>query len=256
MSSKKDSISNTIRIAFLVCLVCSIVVSYAAISLKPLQQLNKTLEVKKNILAAAGLYDASKSIEDQFGVISTKLVDLRTGTYATDLDVATYDQRKASKDPKRSDKLDADTDIASIKRLENYAKVYEVIENGELKTLILPIRGYALWSTLWGFVALEADLNTVVGLGFYEHAETPGLGGEIDNPKWKALWPGKQLYKNEVVSLEVIKGKVPSDDQNLAYKVDGLSGATLTSRGVTNMLKYWFSDSGYANLFSELEYES
>ncbi|NDH59276.1 MAG: FMN-binding protein, partial [Proteobacteria bacterium] len=69
-------------------------------------------------------------------------------------------------------------------------------------------------------------------------------------------WPGKQLYKDDEVVLEVIKGKVPEDDSNLAYKVDGLSGATITSRGVSNMIKYWFSDSGYANLFSELDYES
>ena len=82
------------------------------------------------------------------------------------------------------------------------------------------------------------------------------MGAEVDNPKWKALWPGKQLYKNDDVALEVIKGKVPEGDLNIAYKIDGLSGATITSRGVSNMIKYWFSDSGYANLFSELDYES
>ena len=109
---------------------------------------------------------------------------------------------------------------------------------------------------MFGYISIENDFNTVAGLEFYEHKETPGLGAEVDNPKWKALWPGKQLYKDDEVVLEVIKGKVPEDDSNLAYKVDGLSGATITSRGVSNMIKYWFSDSGYANLFSELDYES
>ena len=255
MSSNKDSISNTIRIAFLVCLVCSIVVSYAAISLKPLQQLNKTLEVKKNILAAAGLYDASKSIEEQFGAITPKLVDLRTGTYATDFDVETYDQRKASKDPKRSNKLDAKTDIAGIKRLENYAKVYEVIEDGELKTLILPIRGYGLWSTLWGFVALDADLNTVIGLGFYEHAETPGLGGEIDNPKWKALWIGKEVYDGTGdIGVYVKKGPANNAIESEArFAVDGLSGATLTSVGVNNLVRFWMGDNAFAPFIKRLK---
>ena len=129
-------------------------------------------------------------------------------------------------------------------------------EDNSINKVILPVRGYGLWGTLFGYISIENDFNTVAGLEFYEHKETPGLGAEVDDPKWKALWPGKQLYRDNKVVLEVIKGKVPEDDSNLAYKVDGLSGATITSRGVSNMIKYWFSDSGYANLFSELDYES
>ncbi len=255
MSSNKDSISNTIRIAFLVCLVCSIVVSYAAISLKPLQEINKTAEVKKNILAAAGLYDENRSIEDQFGVITTKIVDIRTGKYVTDMDVEAYDQRKASKDPRQSEKLTVAQDIASIKRLENYVKVYEVIENGELTSLILPIRGYGLWSTLWGFVALESDLNTVIGLGFYEHAETPGLGGEVDNPKWKTLWSGKEVYATPgEVAIFVKKGSIDQSlDAEVRFGVDGLSGATLTSRGVSNLVRFWMGDDGFAPFLKHLK---
>lgn len=255
MSSNKDSISNTIRIAFLVSLVCSIVVSYAAISLKPLQEINKTAELKKNILSAAGLYDENRTIEDQFGVITTKIVDIRTGKYVTDMDVDAYDQRKASKDPVQSEKLTVAQDLASIKRLENYVKVYEVIENGELKSLILPIRGYGLWSTLWGFVALESDLNTVIGLGFYEHAETPGLGGEVDNPKWKAQWSGKEVYAAPgEVAIYVKKGTVdPAIDAEVRFGVDGLSGATLTSRGVSNLVRFWMGDDGFAPFLKHLK---
>lgn len=255
MSSNKDSIGNTIKTAFLVCLVCSIVVSFSAIALRPLQDINKVREVKKNILAAAGLYDESLSVEEQFGAITTRVVDLRTGKYATDMDVETYDQRKASKDPAQSEKLVAADDIASIKRLENYAKVYAVEENGQLKTLILPVRGYALWSTLWGFVALESDLNTVVGLGFYEHAETPGLGGEIDNPKWKAIWPGKQIFDaNGDVAVYIKKGSVDSSiSVEKTHAIDGLSGATLTSNGVTNLLNFWLGNDGFAPFLNNLK---
>ena len=122
--------------------------------------------------------------------------------------------------------------------------------------LILPIRGYGLWGTLYGYMAIEEDFNTVAGLEFYDHKETPGLGAEVDNPRWKDLWPGKKIYQNKEVKLTVMKGKVPSDDINIDYRVDGLSGATLTSRGVTNMITYWFGESGYSKLFEELSYES
>ena len=109
---------------------------------------------------------------------------------------------------------------------------------------------------MYGYISLENDFNTVAGIEFYQHKETPGLGAEVDNPKWKALWPGKQIYQNNEVVLKVIKGKAESDDSMYAYKVDGLSGATLTSRGVSNMIEYWFSESGYSTMLKELDYES
>ena len=125
-----------------------------------------------------------------------------------------------------------------------------------IKKLILPIRGYGLWGTLYGYIAIESDFNTVSGIEFYDHKETPGLGAEVDNPRWKSSWKGKKIYNNDQVALEVIKGKVDTGDIESEYKIDGLSGATITSRGVTNMVSYWFSDSGYANLLKELNYES
>src|SRR5690606_8511703 len=125
-----------------------------------------------------------------------RIVDLDTGEYVEPeivgrKEALAYDQRKAAKDPKLSSALPGDIDIASIKRRVKYAKVYLVQNEGELEKIILPVSGYGLWSTLHGFIALEKDANTIVGLGFYEHAETPGLGGEVDNPRWKAVWQGK-----------------------------------------------------------------
>ncbi|MBT8151365.1 MAG: NADH:ubiquinone reductase (Na(+)-transporting) subunit C, partial [Gammaproteobacteria bacterium] len=154
--------------------------------------------------------------------------------------------RKAAKDPSRSIKLSGSEDIAKISRRENKALVYIVEgDNGELDKLILPVHGYGLWSTLYGFVALEDDLNTVAGLGFYDHAETPGLGGEVDNPRWKAIWPGKQVYKNGEVELALKKGTVSQGETNASYRVDGLAGATLTSRGVTNLVQFWLGENGF-----------
>lgn len=190
--SSKDGIGKVIGVALALCVVCSVVVSTAAVQLKPAQEINKTRDLKRNILQAAGLYDASQSVESQFDSISTRVVDLRTGRFTDEVDPSSFDQRSASKDPSNSAELDDEQDVAKISRREHYSLVYLVENSGAIEKIILPVRGYGLWSTLYGFVALESDANTVVGLGFYEHGETPGLGGEVDNPRWKAFWPGNK----------------------------------------------------------------
>ena len=168
-----------------------------------------------------------------------------------------YDQILVTKDPNLSSKIPQSEDIAIIKNRENVGKIYFLRDQmGKIDKLILPIRGYGLWGTLYGYISIEDDFNTVSGIEFYEHKETPGLGAEVDNPKWKSQWKGKKIYQGNQVTLEVIKGKVEKGDKEAVYKVDGLSGATITSRGVTNMVAYWFSESGYSNLFKELDYES
>lgn len=254
--SSKETIGKTVTVAFLLCIVCSIVVASSVVLLKPIQQKNKALNLKANILAAAGLLNEGASaseIEEAFSSIQPKLVDLETGEYVEPevvgrKEAIAYDQRKASKDPKLSSPIPSDDDIASIKRRVRYAKVYLVENGGELDTIILPVSGYGLWSTLHGFLALEEDANTVVGLGFYEHAETPGLGGEVDNPRWKAIWPGKKVYDMQEgwePKIEVVKGAVDKSRDDAKYRVDGLSGATLTSRGITNLMQYWMGEHGF-----------
>ena len=264
--SKKESTQKTLLVAFLLCLVCSVVIAGSVVLLKPTQEINKALNLKMNILAAAGLLQEDHNaadVEAAFSKIEAKLVDLDTGLYVEPEVVGrktalAYDQRKASKHPNLSDSLPAEQDIASIKRRVKYAKVYLVKQNDKLKTIILPVSGYGLWSTLRGFIALEKDVNTIVGLGFYEHAETPGLGGEVDNPRWKALWPGKKLYdfdKSDEPEIQLIKGSVDSSTKNAAYKVDGLAGATLTSRGVTNLIQFWVGKNGFQPFLNRLRKE-
>ena len=126
------------------------------------------------------------------------------------------------------------------------------LDRGELDKIILPIRGYGLWSTLYGFMALESDGNTIAGLGFYEHGETPGLGGEVDNPRWKSIWPGKLVYQGNDVAIEVLKGAVRADSDQAQWQVDGLSGATLTTKGVDNLVKYWLGEQGFKPLLDNL----
>ncbi len=253
MSVDRDGLGRVLAVALGLCLICSVIVSFAAVTLKPAQQANKTRDLKRNILLAAGLFDPKDSVEEQFKQIETRVIDLDTGFFLDDVDPIFFDQRLAAKDPKQSAKIPDDRDIAKLARRENQSLVYLVRKvGGSLDKIILPVRGYGLWSTLYGFLALEADGNTVAGLGFYEHAETPGLGGEVDNPRWKALWPGKQIYRGGELAIEVLKGSVSVNSERAAWQVDGLSGATLTTRGVDSLVRFWLGDDGFKPFLEQL----
>jgi Na+-transporting NADH:ubiquinone oxidoreductase subunit C len=254
LALSNDSTLKTFIMATLVCLVCAVFVSISAVALKPLQELNKELDKKKNILQVAGLYEQGDDIEAAFSKIDIKLVDLSTGEYVTDMDPATYDVRRAAKDPNLNVTIPKSDDLANIRMRPKYMPVYQVKEGDAVKQLILPINGYGLWSTLYGFLAVENDGQTIVGLSYYEHAETPGLGGEVDNPKWKKIWDGKKIYGPEGdVAIKVIKGTVVPSAPKAEYQVDGLAGATLTSRGVSNMLKYWMGAEGYQQYLNKVQ---
>jgi Na+-transporting NADH:ubiquinone oxidoreductase subunit C len=146
-------------------------------------------------------------------------------------------------------------DFASVGRRAKYAPVFRVKREGGngIEAVILPVHGYGLWSTLYGFLALDLDLNTIRGLTFYEHGETPGLGGEVDNPRWKHLWVGKKAFdENGDLRIAVIKGQVNPSAPAAKYEVDGISGATLTSRGVSNLIRFWLGDEGFGPYLDRL----
>ncbi len=249
-----ERFSKVLTVAFALCIVCSVIVSTAAVMLKPAQEANQALDRKRNILAAAGMLEEGKSVEEQFAQIDTRIVDLRTGRFSDEVDVSSYDQRAASKDPSMSDRLPGAEDPAKILRREHYATIYLAeTADGEIDKIILPVHGYGLWGQLYGFIALESDGNTVAGLGFYEHKETPGLGGEVDNPRWKNLWPGKQVYADGEVAIEVMKGAVIPGSPKADYQVDGLAGATLTTRGVSNLVQYWLGENGFEPFLTNLK---
>lgn len=246
MASNNDTIKKTLFVVISLSLVCSIIVSLAAVGLKPLQVRNAVLDVQKNILEVAGLMQEDTDILAVYDKnIEPRLVDLKTGEFLADQsDVAKYDQRKASKDPAQSTKVAAGEDIAKILRVPNVAKIYLVKDaNDQVTKIILPINGNGLWSMMYAFIAVDAsDANTVEGITYYEQGETAGLGGEVVNPKWRAQFVGKKLYKDGKPALKIVKGGAPSGDQ---YGVDGLSGATLTSNGVQNTLNFWLGNKGF-----------
>lgn len=264
-----NSLEKTIAIAVALCLVCAVLVSFGAVALRPLQAYNKNLDMKKNILEVAGLMKEDTNIDTAFAEqIEPKIVNLETGEYDESVNADEYDQRKAAKDPAQNIAIPKSKDIAHIRMKAKLAKVFLVKEGDKIKSIILPVSGYGLWSTLYGFLSLDADGQTVQSINFYDQAETPGLGGEVVNPKWRALWKGKKVYaetdqpsmdKGSIEDADVgepalalIKGVVDNDKPGSQYQVDGLAGATLTSTGVTNLVRYWMSKEGFARYLSKV----
>ena len=220
-----------------VCLACSMMISVAAVGLRERQERNKVLDRRKNVLLACQLMKqrerlSADEVEKRFEGIEIRAIDIDTGEHV----------KPEAYDPDAV--VPGGDNLARLQELPVYAQIYLVMENGNVDALVLPIHGKGLWSTLYGFLALEADTKTVRGLTFYEHGETPGLGGEVDNDTWKAKWIGKVVYDGQWnVKIGLVKGRAAPDD---IHHVDGLSGATLTSRGVTNLLNFWLGEDGYA----------
>ncbi|MBN1441866.1 MAG: Na(+)-translocating NADH-quinone reductase subunit C [Planctomycetes bacterium] len=244
---QQHSTLYTIGFSAAVCVICSLAVSSSAVILKSRQQANARLDRQRNVLLAAGLVSEGESlsrqaVRDRFQQVEPVVLDLETGEI-TEIDPASFDPGEASKDPAMSRPVDPNP--AQVRRVPNHALVYRVLKDGDLDKVVLPVEGKGLWSTLYGFLAVGADGDTIRGLTFYQHGETPGLGGEVDNPRWKALWPGRKIHGPEGnVKIEVIKGSAgpPAEDP---HHVDGLSGATITSRGVSHLVRFWTGPEGY-----------
>ncbi len=252
----RDSMSNTLIVAIGVSLVCSVLVSAAAIILRPLQEANQAEFRQRIVLEVAGLYDPDVPVAEQFGNIETRLVDLETGEYVGDMDAETFDAEAAANDPKLSVNVPKDEDIAKIGRRAIYAPVYVVLDGGKPQQYILPVRGKGLWSTLYGYLSVEPDGETVAGLRFYEHAETPGLGDQIEKEPWLAQWPGQKLYNEQGdPQIEVVRGSV-QPGPNAIHQIDGLSGATLTANGVTYLVQYWIGSHGFGPYLARLSNEA
>jgi Na+-transporting NADH:ubiquinone oxidoreductase subunit C len=226
-----DTPAKTLGVALLVALVCSLVVSIAAVTLKPLRDANRLADSAAHITGIVEILGA--------GLPDTRFVDLATGAYV-------------DRDPGTRADLPAERDFAGLGSREDVATVFELREGSELKLVILPVRGTGYQSTLKGYLALKADLNTVAALSFYAHKETPGLGSRIEESAWRALWPGKRVADAEgVISIEVVKGAGAG-----VHQVDGISGATRTGIGITNLVRFWLGPDGYGPYLQRLRKEA
>ncbi|OOF81650.1 Na(+)-translocating NADH-quinone reductase subunit C [Rodentibacter ratti] len=235
----KDSVGGTILVVLLLSLVCSIIVAGSAVMLKPAQEEQKLLDKQKNILNVAGLLQEKTNVKETYAkFIEPRFVDLATGDYVQQAD----DSQEA---------IPAEQDKARIRTRGKTAEIYLVKdEQGQTQQVILPIYGTGLWSVMYGLVSVQPDGNTVNGITYYQHGETPGLGGEIENPNWAGLFKGKKLFNEQhQPAIHIVKGQAPKDD----HSVDGLSGATLTANGVQGTFDYWFSENGFSKYLEKLQ---
>jgi Na+-transporting NADH:ubiquinone oxidoreductase subunit C len=250
--ARTDSTRYTFLFMAAVCVACALLVAVSAVGLRDRQEQNARLYRQKNVLLAAGLVAPGQDVSDRELLkifadrITTSLVDLRSGELVPKgrIDEESYDQRRARADPQTS--YAAPPNAAQISRLPTYAAVYFVKgKDGRAEQVVLPVEGVAMWGTVYGFIALDRDGNTVRGLTFYDQKETPGLGGEIGNPRWQALWVGRKAYDaNWEPKLTVVKGHFGPPEQD-PHRIDALSGATITSNGVARLMAFWFGNDGF-----------
>ena len=235
-------------VAFSVSLVCAVIVSIAAVLLEPLHRANKEQDRQQRIAEIVERLPGSQELlgTDDASKIRTEMVEFATGNIMRAIDPATYDQRAAAADPAQSVAIPKEHDIAGVKRRAKFSPVTLVERDGRIELIILPVRGAGYASTIYGFLALRGDGNTVVALSIFEHAETPGLGADVASPEWLGNWPGKRVRDDVgAIRIGVVKGRVEASSPDAAYQVDGISGATRTSDGVTNMLRFWLGEYGF-----------
>ncbi|MBY7783864.1 Na(+)-translocating NADH-quinone reductase subunit C [Vibrio fluvialis] len=249
MASNNDSIKKTLAVVVGLSLVCSIIVSAAAVGLRDKQKENAVLDKQSKIVEVAGITEKGK-VQDLYNkFIEPRLIDFKTGDFVEG-DAAKFDQRKEAKDPADSIKLPANADVAKIIRRANTGIVYLVKDGDKVSKVILPVHGNGLWSMMYAFVAVETDGNTVSGITYYQQGETPGLGGEVENPAWRAQWVGKKLFdENHKPAIKVVKGGAQAGSE---HGVDALSGATLTSNGVQHTFDFWLGDMGFGPFLTKV----
>ncbi len=252
MAKNKESTKFILTIAIGLSLFCASLVSMAAVGLKPIQDKIAAQEKKKNILVAAGVYKEGEKIDELFDKnMVAKAIVLKTGEATDAIDPLKFDAVKAAKDPKMGTPLTDDP--AKIGSIAKYAVIYQLKEGDKVTRVILPIRGYGLWGTMYGFLAMNADGKTIEGITFYDQKETPGLGAEILNPQWQAKWVGKKPYSKGVGQPNIQLAKTINANPEIAqHQVDSLAGATLTSRGVEKTINFWLGQQGYAPYLKKL----
>lgn len=260
---ENGSLKQSLKVILAVCLVCSLLVSGAAVMLNAQQNENQRQNRIKNILMAAGLFRRDADNDSIYQRrIEPVLIELSSGErvdearIGPDFTIESFDIDRLAGDSVLGVSIADADDVARIKQRPRFMVVYIVKTEGRVVKLILPVYGKGLWSTMYGLLALDRDLHTVSGITFYQHGETPGLGGEIENPRWQKLWQGKQVFDNSGrVVIKVLRGEVDAASRDANHQIDGLAGATLTSRGVQQLLHYWLGEQGYGHLLKRLRRE-
>lgn len=253
-----DAPIKAFMVVVVVAVVCSVLVSSTVVVLRPIQLNNQLLERSKNVMGLTGLLEKeSKPSDDEilalFKSLDVRIVNIDEATFDSELNVDAFNQRRAVNNPELSVAIPNKNDLASLGRRSRYTTIYLVWQDDKFERIILPIHGSAMWSTLYGFLALESDLNTIAAATFYEHGETPGLGDQITRPNWLAQWQGRKIYDEQgTLRFAVGAGRAQAGAPAALYEVDALTGATVTADAVTSLVHYWLGPHGYQPFLDQL----
>lgn len=237
---------RTVAVALAVALACALAVSVATVLLRPLYHANIEDERARLVL---GLMDGV--LDGPLEAVATP-IELASGAPAPGVNAATFDADKAARDETAGHAIAPEDDIAGLGRMADVAVVHELRADGALKAVVLPVSGRGYASTLRGYLAIAADGRTIQGLRFYEHGETPGIGGRVDDPAWLAKWRGRLAYDADGrIRIEVVHGAART-----ASQVDAITGATYTSRGVDNLVRFWLGPRGFGPYLKRIRAEN
>ncbi len=252
-----ESPAKAILVVTVTALLCSILVSSAAVFLQPLQKAYADIERIRYLVQLSGLVDSDADLSE-FAIVSAyqdvtpRLIDLETGSFDQNLDPQSFEDPDTADELQQLVSIPAELDSARLELRPRWISVYQVETDSALPRLIFPIYGQGMWSTIYGYLALEGDLNTIADVVFYEHEETAGIGDQIQRPAWLVGWRGKKLY-DEQGQLQFDIGSIDVDSPEYDYRVDGIAGATVTVDGVADLVRYWFGPHGYAPFISRFD---
>lgn len=243
-----DSRVKTVVIAFLVSAVCAGLVSGATVVLRPIQTANRAAEEQARIEALVrGIPGMADLLTQSGGTLSTVVVDLKSGRAADAVSPATLET--ALSDPTNWTALDAGQDLAGLGQRPNFAQVFLLRDGEAVSLILLPLSGQGYGGRIDAILALRGDTNTIAGLAVTRHSETPGLGGRIEEASWQASFPGTALRdESGEMRFRVARGASSG-----VHEVDGITGATRTGRGVTQMVRFWLGPDGYEPLLRAIQ---
>lgn len=242
-----ESKTKTLVVAFLVSGICAAFVSGATVYLRPIQAANRAAEEAAKITALVrGIPGMSDVLEQSGGTLSTVVVDLDKGRAARDVTPDTLGSVLAN--PENWSTLDAAEDLAGLGQRPNFVQIFLLRENDEVSVALLPIAGQGYGGRIDAIIAIRGDMNTIAGLAITQHSETPGLGGRIEERSWQASFPGTEL-RDDSGELRFRVARGPSSG---VHEVDGITGATRTGRGVTQMVRFWLGPDGYGPLIAAI----
>lgn len=248
-SMVQDSPARAVLVTLLVALVCAFFVSITAVTLRPNYTANLEAERLKRLGSIVlALQEVSGPVSQES--IQARVVNLESGSYVDSIDPASFDARRAARNPAQSSAIPPDLDLAGIKRREDHAVVYLVGGDDEdVDVVILPVWGVGYQSALHGFLALDGSASRVVAFRIYEHGETPGLGSRVQDPEWEESWSGKRAFDDNGTVLIRVAGPGGADRSS---RVDAISGATRTSLGVSTMVRFWLGEFGFGPYLARL----